>query len=132
MGGVRGGARERRPRSTRAAAAAAERTGGLGACGRLRGVRAAVRRAGGRCARGHAGGSSGARGRPRGVRAVPPRGRAGRETGCPGNGGKRGLVRGQTSVMAATECVGNALFCKVLFPVISSLMRTVPCLMWDN
>ena len=51
------------------------------------------------------------------MRAVPREGarRAGRETGCPGNGGKRGLVRGQTSVMAATECVGNALFRKVLF-----------------
>jgi hypothetical protein len=53
-------------------------------------VRAAMGRAGGRCASGHAGGSSGARGRPRGVRAVPREGarRAGRETGCPGNGGK--------------------------------------------
>jgi hypothetical protein len=105
------GACGRRPRRG-ARVAAAERAGGRGACGRLRDVRAAMGRAGGRCASGHAGGSSGARGRPRGVRAVPREGarRAGRETGCPGNGGKRGLVRGQTSVMAATECVGNALF----------------------
>ncbi len=44
-----------------------------GACGRLRGVRAAVRRAGGRCASRHAGGGSGARGWPRGARAVAGR-----------------------------------------------------------
>jgi hypothetical protein len=69
----------------------------------------------------------------RGECVRPPRGgRAGRETGCPGNGWKRGLVRGQPSEMAATERVGGAFFRQVLFPVISSLMRTVPWLMWDR
>ncbi len=96
-------------------------------------MRAAVRRAGGRCARGHAGGGSGAHGRQRGARAVAGSacgrrggGGAGRETGCPGNGGKRGLMLRQPSVMAATERVGDALIRQVLFPVISSSMRTVP------
>ena len=89
-------------------------------------MRAAVRRASGRCSRGHAGGGSGAHGRP------PRGGRAGRETGCPGNGGKCGLVLGQPSVMAATERVGGALIRQVLFAVISSSMRTVPWLMWDR
>ncbi len=59
-------------------------------------------------------GGRGAHGQSRGVRAVPRGGRAGRETGCPGNSGKRGLVCGQPSVMAATECVGGALFRKAL------------------
>ncbi len=69
----------------------------------------------------------------RGECVRPPRGgRAGRETGCPGNGGKCGLVLGQPSVMAAAERVGGALIRQVLFPVISSSMRTVPWLMWDR
>jgi len=118
----------RRPRGVWAASGGA---GGRGARGRLRGVRAAVRRAGGRCASGRTGGR-GAHRKSQGVRAAAAGGRAGRETGCPGNGGKRGLERGQPSVMAATECVGGALFRKVIFPVIRSLMRTVPCLMWDH
>jgi len=66
---------------------------------------AAVRRTGGR----------GAHRKSQGVRAAAAGGRAGRETGCPGNGGKRRLERGQPRVMAATECVGGALFRKVLF-----------------
>ena len=93
---------------------------------------AAAARAGTQTAAVGSTGGRGAQGKSQGVRAAAAGGRAGRETGCPGKGGKRGLERGQPSVMAATECVGGALFRKVLFPVIRSLMRTVPCLMWDH
>jgi hypothetical protein len=83
-GGVRGGARGLRPRGAQAAA------------GRAGGVR---------------GGVSGRR--PRGARAAAAAvGRAGRETGCLDNGGKRGLERGRPSVMAATECVWTLSFAK--------------------
>jgi hypothetical protein len=95
-------------------------------------VLAAAARAGTQTAAVGRTGGRGAHRKSQGVRAAAAGGRAGRETGCPGIGGKRGLEHGQPSVMAATECVGGALFRKVLFPVIRSLMRTVPCLMWDH
>jgi hypothetical protein len=139
-GGVHGGA------------AGTERAGGRGACWRLWGVRptarlaAAGRADSGRWEQGWPRGvraaaeraaDCGARGRPREVRAAAARAQAaeagrasghpracGPRAGCPGDSGKHGLERGRSSVRAATECVGGALFRKELFPGM--------CLMWDE